>query len=289
MPTEVSRRRSAAAALRFASIALALTWLGWLPLVLHAHRIRIPGGEWWHFFGSLGPLAAAFLVVAIEHGYAGVRSFGRCLSRWPGRRPFVVALVGPIGLLLGGLLGARLLDGDWLDVRRLGTSAEFPDVKPWIYVPAAILFFGFGEEVGWRGYLIPRLQERFTPRHAAFLFVPLWALWHLPLFLGGTNLATMGAGAIAGWIGSLLVGSVLLSWLYNVSRGSVLPVALFHGLLDVVFLLPDPKGAFPSITGALVSIWGMIVLVLPGSWGIRDTPAAPAPLETAGSSIDSHR
>jgi len=89
----------------------------------------------------------------------------------------------------------------------------------------------------------------------------------------------MGAGAIAGWLGSLLVGSVLLSWLYNAGHGSVLPAALFHGLLDVVFLLPDPKGVFPSITGALVTVWGIAVLIVPGRWGIRDAPAAP---ETAG-------
>jgi len=239
------------AAVRFALVALLLTWMGWLPLVLRARGLPVAGGQWWHFVGSLGPLAAAILLVAREEGAAGCARLDRRVSRWPG--------------------------GGWLDLGRLGTSKEFPTARPWVYVPAAIVLFGFGEEVGWRGYLIPRLQERLSPRHAALAFVPFWALWHLPLFLGGTNLGTMGAGAVGGWIGSLLVGSALLSWLYNAGRGSVLPAALFHGLLDVVFVLPDPRGVFPSITGALVTIWGVGVLALRGPWGLRDLPPARVP------------
>jgi membrane protease YdiL (CAAX protease family) len=266
--------RSSWRPLRYALLALALTWVAWVPLLLHAHGMSVPGGQAWHFFGCLGPLASAFLVVALEHGRPGCRALARSIIKWPGRRALLVALLGPVTLLLAGLVTSRLLGGEWLDVRRLGTSSEFPGMRPWTYGPAALLFFGFGEEVGWRGYLIPVLQERLTPVHAALVFVPFWALWHAPLFFGGTNMGTMGAAAIAGWIGSLTVGSVLLSWLYNTGRGSVLPVALFHGLLDFVFLLPDPRGAFPSITGALITVWGILVLVLPGVWGIRQTPPA---------------
>lgn len=268
------KRRSWRAALRFGLVALALTWAGWLPLLFHARGVRVPGGQWWHLFGSLGPLVAAFLVVAAERGREGCLRLASRVVAWPSGRVFLVALVGPAVILLAGLLASRALGGAWLDVRRLGTSSEFPEMNAWLYVPAAILFFGFGEEVGWRGYLIPRLQRMFKPRHAALLFVPFWALWHIPLFFAGTSLGTMGAGAIAGWIGSLLVGSILLSWLYNAGRGSVLPAALLHGLFDVVFLLPDPKGLFPSITGALVTVWGIAVLMIPGRWGIRDMPVA---------------
>jgi hypothetical protein len=60
--------------LRFALVALALTWLGWTPLLLHTRGVSVPGGQAWHFFGSLGPLAAAFLVVALEQGRSGCRA-----------------------------------------------------------------------------------------------------------------------------------------------------------------------------------------------------------------------
>jgi membrane protease YdiL (CAAX protease family) len=224
-------------------------------------------------FGSLGPLAAAFLLVATERGRAGCRDLLRRMVKWPGRRAFLAATAGPAIVLVAALIAARALTGHSPDLRQLGRSAEFPGLPAWGYVPASILFFGFGEEVGWRGYLIPLLQQRLNPRHAALSFVPFWAAWHLPLFFARTGLATMNAGAIAGWIGSLTVGSVLQSWLLNAGRGSVLAAALFHGLVDVVFLLPDPTHVFPSVAGTVLTVWGLAVLFIPGRWGIRDVPA----------------
>lgn len=107
----------------------------------------MPGGQRWHLVGSLGPLVAAILVVALERGREGLLRLAIRVVRWPGARIFMVALLGPTIILLAGLFIARLINSEWLDLHRLGTSTEFPDMKAWLYVPAAILFFGFGEEV----------------------------------------------------------------------------------------------------------------------------------------------
>lgn len=84
-----SRLHSPWRPLRFALVALALTWLGWLPLLLRPRGVSVPGGQAWHLFGSLGPLVSAFVVVAIEHGRPGCRALAGSIVKWPGRRPRV--------------------------------------------------------------------------------------------------------------------------------------------------------------------------------------------------------
>ena len=124
--------------------------------------------------------------------------------------------------------------------------------------------FGFGEEVGWRGFALPRLQARHGAFVASLLLSLGWALWHLPLFFYRPGYTQMGAAGIAGWFFSLLTGAVLLTWLYNESRGSILVVALFHAAVDVAFTSGISSPSVVQATGGLVTLWGLIVLVAAG-------------------------
>jgi membrane protease YdiL (CAAX protease family) len=71
----------------------------------------------------------------------------------------------------------------------------------------------------------------------------------------------MGGSGIAGWLLSLVTGAILLTWLYNSSRGSLLVVALLHASIDVVFTSTLASETVVNATGALVTIWGLAVLV----------------------------
>lgn len=80
---------------------------------------------------------------------------------------------------------------------------------------------------------------------------------------------------------SLLTGAVLLTWLYNASRGSLLVVALFHAMIDVVFTSDVSSSFVVNATGALVTCWGLLVLLLAGPRDLgrrteqeRDAPQA---------------
>ncbi len=93
------------------------------------------------------------------------------------------------------------------------------------------------EEVGWRGFALPRLQKQFNPLIASLIIGAIWALWHLPLYFNGQYTAgsNTGPAALAGillrfeW--SLPI-SVIFTWVYNRSRGSLLIMILFHTVFD---------------------------------------------------------
>jgi hypothetical protein len=89
----------------------------------------------------------------------------------------------------------------------------------------------------------------------------------------------MGPAAAAGWLLSLLTGAVLLTWLYNASRGSVLVVALFHATVDVAFTSDVASPLVVNATGALVTLWGIAVLAAVGPRHLARAgkQATPAP------------
>lgn len=125
-----------------------------------------------------------------------------------------------------------------------------------------LICFGFGEETGWRGFALPRVQDRFNPLIAALLMTLPWAGWHLPAFFYSDNMMAMGAAGAVGWLLSLMTGSVILTWLFNGSRGAILPVALFHGMLDVVFVSRAVMGTLENHIGALITIGSIGLMVV---------------------------
>ena len=74
----------------------------------------------------------------------------------------------------------------------------------------------------------------------------------------------MGVACVFGWLFSLLTGAVLLTWLYNESRGSILVVALFHATVDIVFASDISSRFVVNAAGALVTIFGLVVLCVAG-------------------------
>ena len=127
---------------------------------------------------------------------------------------------------------------------------------------ANVFFYGFGEEVGWRGFALARLQARKSALTSALLISAAWAAWHLPLFTFAGGLSSMGIAGVAGWLFSIVTGSILMTWLFNASGGSVLAVALFHGALDIV-MSSKVVGPLPSVMGASITIFGLAVPLRP--------------------------
>lgn len=109
-----------------------------------------------------------------------------------------------------------------------------------------VFFTAIFEEPGWRGFLLARLQLRFSPLMATVLVWLPWALWHLPLDLTrpGWNLLTIFL--LRG--PALLAASILITWLYNRSRGSLLAPVLFHASMNSFpFLLPASSLLLPLV------------------------------------------
>ena len=260
----------------FFLLAYAISWLLWSPLWLPFFDVKTEAFlPYQHGFGGLGPLLAAFITTVIFDGKPGLQLLWKRLFQWKPLTWTAIAIFLPfVFALLGGLM-ARFSDGAYPDFSKMGTSGEFPELNILGFLLYNIVFFGYGEEVGWRGFALPRLQEKYSALVATLLLSVFWAGWHLPLFAYRPGYTSMDVAGAAGWFFSIVAGAVLFTWLFNGSRGSLLACALFHGLTDVVFLCDYGNDQMMQHIGMLVTIWGVAVLLI---WGWRNL--APGERET---------
>ncbi len=90
------------------------------------------------------------------------------------------------------------------------------------------------EEVGWRGYALPSLQEEYGALVSSLLVGVLWALWHWPFFVVKDSAMYENYHGFFWFVLATLFGSVTYAWLYNSTRGSLLTVSLFHASTNAV-------------------------------------------------------
>jgi membrane protease YdiL (CAAX protease family) len=214
-------------------IAILGTWLVMLPLVLSETGIGLLPYELPDllflliFFGSTftGPALAAVVVTAQESGRTGVRDLLRRIVLWRvGVRWYVVALFSFLAvwlvaftLVFGGGLWANLFN-NW----QLLFLVFLPNAAIGIFLPS------LGEEPGWRGFALPRLQARHGPLLGTAILGFLHSFWHLPAFflplLGPFTPTRFLAFIIAG-----TAGSFIYTWIFNNTRTSILLAMLTHG------------------------------------------------------------
>jgi membrane protease YdiL (CAAX protease family) len=184
-----------------------------------------------HIFGVALP---AFIVVAAMHGWAGVRDLARRSFRWRvGIQWYLVALLGvPVATVLcaSALFGLAPLNA-LVEKWELLLTMVLPQLV------LLILFFNLAEEVGWTGFLQARLQDRHGPLKASVIVTVPFALFHLPGWMVefGLGLAQLHiALLLTGVLGiSQLFGRVIIMWLYNNTKCSVLLVGIFHSSFNV--------------------------------------------------------
>jgi len=216
----------------FFVLAYAISWLLWLPLVVSGDDSPTGLGFVLLLLGSLVPSAVAILLVAVLHGRAGVRKLLRRLLIWRVGVGWWVAVVLLSTLALGAVGLSVLFGGDSPDV-----TATIPG--------AVVLFVIFifpgsagGEELGWRGFALPQLQARRSALGASVVLGVAWGVWHLPLYLTGADIRPLSL--FAPWVLLTVAASVIYTWMYNGTRGSLLIVVLFHAasnLFLTVFLV----------------------------------------------------
>ena len=116
--------------------------------------------------------------------------------------------------------------------------------------------------MGWRGFALPRLQNKMNAFTASVILTFFWAVWHIPLFFYRPGFTSLGFAGIFGWIFSLLTGSILLTWLYNSSRASILICAIFHTTIDIAFTADLADKNIVNYMGVLITIWGILTIVI---------------------------
>lgn len=241
-----------------------ITWAIWLPLLLHRDEAS-PGGAWYPLFyvGGLGPLLAAGIVTYATQGRDGLRRlFSKTIGRGVAARWLWISAGLPFGIFLLAVAWTALTTGHGIAATDLSRSAKLPGFNLPMIMVVELVCFGFGEEVGWRGFAQPRLQARHNALASTAILTVPWALWHLPSFFFNVNMMHLGVGGTIGWVLSLFTGAIILSWLFNSTRGSILPVALFHGALDVVFISDAVAGKLDTVIGAMLMLLGIAIVIV---------------------------
>jgi membrane protease YdiL (CAAX protease family) len=227
----------------FFTIAFGWSWLLWLPSVVISITDNRSLMYWIYdvemsvglgliaiggIFSTFGPLVAAFVVTGLTEGREGVRRFWRRF--WNMRLPGVWLLVS---FLLPLLLIAL--------PRLLAVPVGYPLQLAWASQPALLVGWflnnltrsgGMSEEFGWRGYALPRLQARWNALVSSIILGIVWAVWHLPLwFLAGSS---QQGSSFWQFLTSLVLMSVLYTWLFNNAQGSILVAVVFHAVGNTV-------------------------------------------------------
>lgn len=237
----------------FFVLAYGLSW-GWLiPIGLSGGLVTAGKGWPTHFPALLGPLLAAIVVIARQQGRAGVVGLMRRMVRVRMPLRWWLFAVSPL-LVLALVLTIEVTSGRPLPA--YSGFAIFSGLPSrWGVVAVAATIFlvnGFGEETGWRGFALPTLQSRLRPLSSAVIVSVAWAGWHAPMFVVVDTFRSFSLSILIGWVAGLLCGSIVLTWLYNRSGGSILLVAIWHATYNVVSGTDGAEGLLAAVSTTLV-------------------------------------
>jgi membrane protease YdiL (CAAX protease family) len=204
----------------FFAIALTLCTLALLAPTLAAFGV-LSGTPERYMAGAplaaLSPTIAAVIAAWRQGGRAAVRALLSGLRAWRASPIwYALALALPTLVFTAGRAVYALVPGN--------------EGGPWFYPPerpehfAALVVIPLGEEIGWRGYALPRLVARHGAPLATAILSLLWALWHVPMFISSGYTSSQ----VLICVGFIMAGNPLFTWLYRRAGGSLLLAVLLH-------------------------------------------------------------
>jgi len=261
--TPTARGRATAVPWRFFSLAYAVSWFLWgLALLQALGGMSVPGAQLLPYAGAFGPCIAAIVCTSVEGRAAMKRLLCGMLAARQSWIGYVVALfLMPASMTLATVFSGR---------PRMNAGTPPVPMQPVVLVMmfVSVLFAaGVGEETGWRGYALPRILGRFRPLTGSVVLGCVWAVWHAPLFLLPSTVQHQILSVAGGllFLAFCICWSVLFTWLYLGTRGSLFMAILFHATSDFasIFLRPlDSKVVLGILT--LLMAAAAITLLLAG-------------------------
>ncbi|MCU4973964.1 CPBP family intramembrane metalloprotease [Halobacteria archaeon AArc-m2/3/4] len=252
-------------ALTFFALTLALSWAVWLPGALGFV-------EFGSFtlavivIGGFGPLVAAALVTWLVGD--SLRVWAGQLRRWRVHYSwYLAAFVVPV-VIFAASIGVYSALGN--PVEQAEALQQIPIyVLPLIFVLNMVFVFLLGggqEELGWRGFALPRLLDRFNAVTASLIIGAVWALWHLPLFvMEGSSQFNQ---PFVPYATSLLALSIVFTWLYRGTGCSVLLAMILHASYNSATVLipfqPVQTGAMSWLLAAVIWVLALGLVAIHG-------------------------
>ena len=229
-------------------LAYAISWIVFIPYIL---------AEWGYLQGEytvfyvlhvFGPAFAAVIVTFAIAGKAGLQAMRQSLRQRSASLPwYLFILLGIPALVMIGIISQPEAFESYTGITT-SMLVGYP-----FYLAATVFGIGLGEEPGWRGFALPRMQKQYGPLWGTLLLGILWSCWHLPDFLT----ASKGGGEGTNWttfltnfpIFTLAVVSLafIMTWIYNNTKGSLFIAVIAHASVDA----PEVAGwtaLFPAVS-----------------------------------------
>lgn len=235
--------------LKFFFLTYIVSWILWMAAaaILRAGNPPPSGflaiGGFLYILGVFAPSLVALALTALAEGRAGTLALLRRTIKWSvDARWYVFA----IGYMAAIKLGSALL-------LRIATGAWPPFGQEPVYLMAIAIPFSTpvqaGEEIGWRGYALPRLSARLGLSSASIALGVIWACWHLPFFfISGTD---KSGQSFPVYLLSVTALSVAMAWLYWRTNGSLLLTMLLHAAVN------NTKDIVPSAVSAATNAFSL--------------------------------
>lgn len=250
-PTDMGNAPAhAGGVLKFFLITFAMTWTCWILIIAIPVPASNPFQQVLLLLGVFAPALVALLLTLRVEGRAGVRQLLQGVVRWQvAGRWYIFAVSFTVLIKLLAAVVYRLVTGSWPP---LGAD-------PLYVLPFAILLstpVQSGEEIGWRGYALPRLAARFGLASASVLLGVAWAVWHLPLFF--FREADTYHRSFILFLVQVTALSVAMAWLWQRTGRSLLLTMVMHAAYN------NTKDIFTAVTPVGTRTFGLSASLL--SW-----------------------
>jgi membrane protease YdiL (CAAX protease family) len=215
---------------------------------------------WLDIFTGWSPAIAAFTITALAQGRSGIRTLAQKIIRWRVGLGWYLAVFLISALIILAEAGAyELLRGNWAAL----PVAQMPPLQAIGSFALLLIVYMLvnTEEIAWRGFALPRLQSHYGALGATLRLWIVWTLFHLPYFF--TKDSMFQEMGILSFASGTLALSIIFTWLFNSTRGSVLLCTLLHALLNTWPLLVMPTvRTMPALFGYIVDAAIILAFVL---------------------------
>ena len=210
----------------FVLLTYILTWSVEIPIALTKHgyaALHISKGL--QTICTLSPGIVAIILTAIFFGKNSLKSLFKAIVKWRVKFKFYIIII----IVCIVTCGLSLLIFNWITGQSIMPDQPYNFVFYFILIlPLSALW----EEIGWRGFLLPVLQQKYTAIKSSLIIGFVWGLWHLPIYLA---INPYGDKTIIFFL-MMFIGcfalSIIATYLYNSTKGSLLICILFHNAIN---------------------------------------------------------
>lgn len=222
------------------------------------------------YITNVGPSLVGVLMTLCMYGLPGIRRVGVQLTPWSVGREWPV-LVACLFIPLLGVVTALVQ----------GTPPDSWSLSTYLFgaiMSGGLIGSGMCEELGWRGFALPHLQQRYSALVSSLIIGVAWALWHWPNYFIAAHPHPYWAFVAAIPMG--IAAAILYTWVYNSTGGSLFAVVVLHGATVSAPIVSDSAGVAALIVPSLYMLLAIGLVLRYGatnlSWRERVVPEPPS-------------